>query len=171
MPSCHKCPHQGEIEKLRAICLACQGPRDDSHGGVSFVSIDAAGGSAKILRPAPDYNPGGERAGTGSRFEEEVPPELRPYILGILKPFWQMDFWEWVVIGGKIRGMSDKEIAEATGQSKQMVWEVGERVARKHARLGGIRTGLDGVRKGGRVAKPRAVTQPELFPSAEGGAK
>ncbi|MGN0851840.1 MAG: hypothetical protein ACI4Q3_00520 [Kiritimatiellia bacterium] len=83
--------------------------------------------------------------------------------MNILRPFWSMTFEEWVVIGGKIRGMSDKELTAAIGWSKQRVWEIGERVKRKHARLGGIRTGMDGVRKGGRTAKPKKYEQKELF--------
>ena len=161
MAECHKCPHQAEIERLRDICTRCRGPVEDNHGGVSFVSVEAARDSARILNPAPDYNQGtGE---TCSRFNEEVPPELRPFVLNILRPFWSMTFEEWVVIGGKIRGMSDKEITAAIGWSKQRVWEIGERVKRKHARLGGIRTGMDGVRKGGRTATPKENEQMELF--------
>ncbi len=144
MPECHRCPHQAEIDRLRAICSACGGPRDDAHRGRSFVSFEAARDSARILRPAPDWRPpSGDGGATRSLVREKIPEEALGHVREALRPFWEMSLTEWIVAGGKVRGMGNEEIASALGWTPNRVFKAWERVVARHGAFAAIMTGLD----------------------------
>ena len=61
MANCLKCAHAKEIARLRDICLNCVIGKAEcglSHGGVSFVSMDAAKSPEMVTRGrvAPEYS-------------------------------------------------------------------------------------------------------------------
>ena len=155
MPQCNRCRYQAEIEKLESdrkrlaeICGKCRGPCDDAHDGKTFISFDTANGSSKILAPSPDYVPPG---GTREDLQlEGVSSELRDKMLDVIRAFAELNPAESILVNLMLNGVSMKGMASLLGLSKQHVWNHWKGLIRRRPIWYSIRTGMIGVRGGGR---------------------
>lgn len=154
MPQCNRCRHQADIDKLERerarlarICGKCRGPCDDAHDGQTIISFDSAKDSAQILAPAPDYAP---RASRRELRLVGLSDEARDAALEALRPFTELKPAEAIVVCCMMRGEWLINIAKTLGISKQLVWLVWKRICHRNPIWYAIRTGMIGVRKGGR---------------------
>lgn len=159
MPQCNRCKYQNEIEKLEVdrkrlagICGKCRGPCDDAHEGKTFISFEAAKDSQQILKLAPEYVPGGTRRELQL---VDVPQDVRDKMLNVIRAFADLSPAESIIVCLMLKGVGLKKIAEQLGLSKQHLWLYWKKLIRRRPIWYEIRTGMIGVRKGGR--KPGEV--------------
>lgn len=166
MANCCKCAHAGEIARLREICLKCSIGKAEcglSHGGVSFVSMDAAHDPASVLRGrvAADY------AVPGAREEQKIETPLgdkeRQHLLQILTKFAELGAnWDDAgLICSMLAGKTLDQLARERGTSPQTLHARWKRIITADPTWKSIANGMIG-RGRGRKPGEKEPTQLEF---------
>ena len=143
MPLCHRCKHNLEIERLRAVCQACRGPSDDFG---RHLHMDA---SAKVLsfvnkNIALDYTHEPSR-----QIElNGITPKARDELLSALYAFTSLSDCEAVVVRRLLCGERLVDIARTLGLTKQAIQSRWKRILRKGPIFLSLANGLIGKRRG-----------------------
>lgn len=192
--TCHKCPHNAEIERLREICSRCK--LGDACAVSGTFSLDnMTDGAIDDQRMRARRAAGFEVAATFNPDEIDEPageetPEQRardafvslladlsqiPYeslydVIRIIKVFEGINQQDFELVQHLLNGGTQASYARAFGQTKQTTWARCEALFARHPVFRSIENGMAGKLKGGRKAQPKAV-QPTLFEYAAGDGK
>ncbi|MCR5414423.1 MAG: hypothetical protein K6F50_06820 [Kiritimatiellae bacterium] len=131
--TCHNCPHDKEIARLRQICTKC---RLSDHAVSATFSLDAMSDGAledprmRARRAAgvPDrviFNPDGidEPQGCGARCFSiaDMPEDAEEYLTRLLCTLADLRLTDLAILHGLLRGMGTLGMAELYGESKQTI--------------------------------------------------
>ncbi len=163
MPSCHKCPYQPEIDRLRSICAACPGASDNFGGMVHLQAAKDGSGELVLhdganVRTAPDYCP---NESTTSRID--CPPAARDYLLRLLAEFSSLSDQQAVVACRMLRGETITQMAKSLGMTKEAVFSRWKSLCAKSPAWAALSNGSMGLRGGGRKPRDSSVKQGDLF--------
>lgn len=152
MANCYRCAHAKEIERLRKICLECSIGRDEcglSHGGNSFVSVDATENADLVLdgRTAPDFNVPeySPLDGIDGKDEEEPAQDaMDEKLLQLIRMFADIPSGCADLVSGMLRGETLAEMAKETKTSIQALHQRWKRVCAANPAWRSIETGMIG---------------------------
>lgn len=168
MASCMKCPHRQDIERLREICLNCTIGKPEcglSHGGVSFVSMDAPDRPDAVLygRMAPDYVPPGKKV-KRQKLDTPLGKQERDNLLVLLNKFAELgsDYDDAGLICSMLAGKTIDRIARERGMSIQAVHARWKRIIGDDPTWATLANGMIGKGRGRKPSRKRQ-TQMELF--------
>lgn len=157
--NCQKCKYQAEIDRLRAVCLACAngGPNCGlSNRGRSHVHIESAEDADRVThgRIAPDF-------GAVAALKTPLGEVERERYLGLLRLFGSLSWDQAGLAAWLLSGRTLHEAAVARGTSDQAMHRLFARLASSGAAFSALASPGMGV---GRGRKPsRALVQGELF--------
>jgi len=132
--TCHKCPHNAKIERLRAICSKCQlGDKCAVSGTTSLDALTDGALETGNLRAkmAADvssvatFNPDELDApadDAARRVVPSMPEEAEEYVLELLRLFAALTLADVLVVHGLLRGWGVMRMANMYGESKQTIF-------------------------------------------------
>ncbi len=130
--TCHKCPHDREIARLRETCAKCRLSDVAVNGTTSLDAITdgaletgqlqakVAAGVSSVATFNPDEldAPADDAAG---RVAPSMPEEAEEYVLELLRRFASMTLADVLVVHGLLRGWGIMRMADVYGESKQAI--------------------------------------------------
>jgi len=141
--TCHSCPHDREIARLRAICMRCtlsDVPTHDttSLDAVTDGAIETGELRAKVaadVSAVATFNPDGidEPADDAAgRVLPSMPEGAEEYVLELLRRFAALTLADVLVVHGFMRGWGIVRMADRYGESKQAIWARVRAAIRRH---------------------------------------
>ncbi len=132
--TCHNCPHDREIARLRETCTKCQLGEKCAVSGT--FSLDAmtdgaietgelrakvAAGASVVTTFNPDTldAPADDAAG---RVMPSMPESAEEYVLELLRRFSSLTLTDVLVVHGLLNGWGIVRMADMYGESKQAIW-------------------------------------------------
>ena len=130
--TCHKCPHDREIARLRETCAKCRLSDVAVDGTTSLDALTdgaletgtlrakVAAGVSSVATFNPDEldAPADDAAG---RVAPSMPEEAEEYVLELLRRFASMTLADVLVVHGLLRGWGIMRMADVYGESKQAI--------------------------------------------------
>ena len=130
--TCHSCPHNREIARLRAICARCTLPDVPTHGTFSLdamtdgaietgelrAKIAADVSSVATFNPDEIDEPADDAAG---RVVPTMPDSAEEYVLELMRRFAALTLADVLVVHGFLRGWGIIRMADRYGESKQAI--------------------------------------------------
>ncbi len=132
--TCHSCPHDREIARLRETCAKCQlGEKCAVSGTFSLDNMTdgaietgdlrakVAAGASVVTTFNPDTldAPADDAAG---RAMPSMPESAEEYVLELLRRFASLTLTDVLVLHGLLRGWGIVRMADRYGESKQAIW-------------------------------------------------
>ena len=132
--TCHSCPHDREIARLRAICSKCQlGDKCAVSGTFSLdamtdgaletgnlrAKMAADVSSVATFNPDELDAPADDAAG---RVVPSMPEEAEEYVLELMRRFAALTLADVLVVHGLLRGWGVMRMADMYGESKQAIF-------------------------------------------------
>ena len=169
--TCHKCPHDREIARLRETCLKCQlGDKCAVSGTFSLDNMTegaiddprmkakrAAGleSSATFDPSVIDEPPADDTAG---RALPSMPESAEEYVLELLRRFASLTLADVLVVHGLLRGWGIVRMADRYGESKQAIWARVRSAIRRHPWIASLNEfcKFQAWRNGAEIAADRA---------------
>ena len=130
--TCHSCPHDREIARLREICAKCQlGDKCAVSGTFSLDAmtdgaIETGELRAKIaadVSSVATFNPDEiDEPAAARRAVPTMPESAEEYLLELLRRFAALTLADVLVLHGLLRGWGIMRMADRYGESKQAIW-------------------------------------------------
>ena len=130
--TCHSCPHDREIARLRETCVKCR-LSDVAVSGTTSLDAITDGAletgqlQAKIaagVSSVATFNPDEQDASAddaAGRVAPSMPEEAEEYVLELLRRFASMTLADVLVVHGLLRGWGIMRMADVYGESKQAI--------------------------------------------------
>lgn len=132
--TCHSCPHDREIARLRETCAKCQlGDKCAVSGTYSLDNMTEGAIETGALRAkvaagvsvVTTFNPDGidepPANDTAGRAVPSMPESAEEYVLELLRLFASMTLADVLVVHGLLRGWGIMRMADEYGESKQAI--------------------------------------------------
>lgn len=165
MANCLKCAQAKEIARLRDICLNCVIGKAEcglSHGGVSFVSMDAAKSPEMVTRGrvAPEYS---TRSEPNVKMDTPLGADERERLLLLLAKFAELSWDDAGLICSMLAGKTLDRIAQERKISPQALHARWTKLITRNPIWKALTNGMIGSGRGRKASAGPAQSQMELF--------
>ncbi len=142
--TCHSCPHDREIARLRETCAKCRLSDVPTHGTYSLDNMTDGAIETGVLRAkvaagvsvVTTFNPDGidepPANDTAGRALPSMPESAEEYVLELLRLFASLTLADVLVVHGLLRGWGIIRMADEYGESKQAIWARVRSAIRRH---------------------------------------
>ena len=169
--TCHKCPHDREIARLRETCSKCQlGDKCAVSGTYSLDNMTEGAIETGVLRAkvaagvsvVTTFNPDGidepSADDTAGRALPSMPESAEEYVLELLRRFASLTLADVLVVHGLLRGWGIVRMADRYGESKQAIWARVRSAIRRHPWIASLNEfcKFQAWRNGAEIAADRA---------------